>query len=93
MVLEKAERSLELRSDVVAVHLLAYLKILKGTPHRKKVLANLEKFGTTAMKDQFAKNYFDAGMMFEGEGDIRHALGSPFSAERSDYIRKLRTAR
>lgn len=75
MVLEKAERSLELRSDVVAVHLLAYLKILKGTPQRKKVLANLEKFGATAMKDQFAKNYFDAGMMFEGEGDIRHALG------------------
>jgi hypothetical protein len=66
MVLEKAERSLELRSDVLAVHLLAYLKILKGTPHRKKVLASLEKFGATATKDQFAKNYFDAGLKLKG---------------------------
>jgi hypothetical protein len=40
---------------VVVVHFLAYLKILKGTPHYMKVLANLEKFGTKAIKDQWAK--------------------------------------
>jgi hypothetical protein len=74
-VLEKAEASLELRADLMALHLLAYLKILKGTPHQKRVLAKLEEFDSTILKDQFAKSYFDAAMMFEGEGDINHALG------------------
>jgi hypothetical protein len=75
LVIEKAELLLDVSSDIVAGHLMAYLNILKGTLHQKKVLAKLEKFGASVIKDKFAKSYFDAGMMFERDGDMSHALG------------------
>lgn len=74
-VLENAERLLDVRSDIIATHLLAYLKVLEGTVYHKKILAKLEESDTTVIKDQFAKNYFDAGMKFESRGDMNHALG------------------
>ncbi|MDP5031856.1 hypothetical protein, partial [Paraglaciecola sp.] len=75
LVLEKADRLLDVRADIVAVHLIAYLNILKGTPHQNRVLRALEAFGEVIIKDQFAKNYFDAAMLFERQGEIEHAFG------------------
>ncbi|MEP4101976.1 hypothetical protein, partial [Paraglaciecola sp.] len=70
----KSKFLLDMRSDLIAGHLIALLNILNGTEYQKQVILKLEESGASILKDQYAKNYFDAGIKFEQTMEMQQSL-------------------
>ena len=73
-VIKKAERLLEKPGYILAGNVVTLLQLLKGTSFQSKVLTKLESFGSDILKDEFARGYFDAGLMLEKNKNLDQSV-------------------